>query len=184
MSEIDLSSHATTMLAARLHGRKDLRVEQVTHDHPGREKLLRQCNGICGSDLHSYQDGRIGDTPIQGPLVLGHEFSALVEEAGTESLDGNFSSLCNRECEWLSTRPNPADGASCANRASNLCRRLHFCGNYPDGGESLPMDDMPLIRVFPVAASVDDDQAALLEPLGVAMHAVDLAKSEWARALR
>jgi L-iditol 2-dehydrogenase len=64
----------TTMLAARLHGPREVRVEQVPHPGPpgSGEVLLRsQFNRICGSDLHSYQDARIGDTPIQGSTCAG-----------------------------------------------------------------------------------------------------------------
>src|SRR6476620_1406907 len=96
MSVVESSSRPTSMLAALLHGPRDLRVEPVPYPGPPRpgEVLLRvSATGICGSDLHSYQDARIGDTPIQGPLVLGHEFSARVEAVGTEALDGNCEPL-------------------------------------------------------------------------------------------
>jgi len=179
MSVIDPSSHPTTMLAARLHGRSDLRVEQVPPPGPPGpgEVLLRvSVTGICGSDLHSYQDGRIGVTPIKGPLVLGHEFSARVQEVGTESLDGNFEPLQ----PGMRVAVDPAQPCGrcdlCEQGHPNLCRRLHFCGNYPDGGSLCQWMHMPAHSCFPVPAEVDDDQAALLEPLGVAMHAVDLAK--------
>ena len=73
------------MLAARLHGPADLRVERVPHPGPPgpRQVLLRvKVTGICGSDLHSYQDARIGDTKIETPLVLGHEFAGAVVIGG------------------------------------------------------------------------------------------------------
>jgi len=84
------------MLAARLHGSKDLRVEKVPHPGPpGRgEVLLRvTATGICGSDLHSYQDGCIGDSVVKSPLILGHEFAGVVEAVGPDSVDGNFEPL-------------------------------------------------------------------------------------------
>ena len=74
-----LKNHPETMLAARLHGPGDLRVDRVAHPGaPGRgDVLLRvQATGICGSDLHSFADGRIGSTSVEGPLTLGHEFQA------------------------------------------------------------------------------------------------------------
>ena len=47
--------------------------------------------GICGSDLHTYQDARIGDTLIESPLTLGHEFAGIVAEIGPGTiLDGEF----------------------------------------------------------------------------------------------
>ena len=179
MSAVDSSSHPTSMLAARLHGPRDMRVEQVPHPGPPGpgEVLLRvSVTGICGSDLHSYQDARIGDTPIGGPLVLGHEFSARVEAVGAESLDGNFEPL--RPGMRVAVDPAQPCGRCdlCEQGHPNLCRRLHFCGNYPDGGSLCEWMHMPAHSCFPVPDSVDDAQGALLEPLGVAIHAVDLAK--------
>ena len=167
-----------TMLAARLHGPADLRVEPVPPPRPpgpGQALLRVKLTGVCGSDLHSYQDARIGDTPIQGPLVLGHEFSARVEAVGPDSLDGNFNPLET----GMRVAVDPAQPCGrcdlCEQGHPNLCRRLHFCGNYPDEGSLCEWMHMPAHSCFPVPDSVDDVQAALLEPLGVALHAVDLA---------
>ncbi|MCB1128400.1 MAG: zinc-binding dehydrogenase, partial [Verrucomicrobiae bacterium] len=64
----------------------------------------------------------------------------------------------------------------CEQGHPNLCRRLHFCGNYPDGGSFCEWMHMPARSCFALPNSLDDEQGALLEPLGVAVHAVDLAK--------
>src|SRR5512136_80102 len=90
------NSRPGDMLAARLHGPADLRVERVPHPGaPGSGQVLLRVSvtGLCGSDLHSYQDARIGDTPIEAPLVLGHEFSGMVEEVGVDSENGEFEPL-------------------------------------------------------------------------------------------
>src|SRR5436190_19519177 len=84
------------MLAARLHGPSDLRVETLSHPGPPGpgEVLVRvKATGICGSDLHSYLDARIGDTKIEQPLILGHEFAGVIEEVGSRSFDGHFEPL-------------------------------------------------------------------------------------------
>lgn len=166
------------MLAAQLHGPSDLRIERVPHPGPpGRgEVLLRvKVTGVCGSDLHSYLDARIGDTPIQAPLVLGHEFSGVVEAVGPGSLDGHFETLK----PGARVAVDPAQPCRrcelCEKGHPNLCRRLHFCGNYPDGGSLCEWMHMPARSCFPVPKTIDDLEAALLEPLGVAVHAVDLA---------
>jgi L-iditol 2-dehydrogenase len=172
-------SFAINMLAARLHGPKDLRIEEISHPGPPRpgEALLRvRTTGICGSDLHSYHDARIGDTPIGGPLILGHEFSAVVAAAGSEAMDG----LDERLVPGQRVAVDPAQPCGrcelCEKGHPNLCRRLHFCGNYPDGGSLCEWMHMPSRSCFPVPESINDTQAALLEPLGVAIHAVDLAR--------
>jgi L-iditol 2-dehydrogenase len=167
------------MLAARLHGPADLRVERVPHPGPpGRgQALLRvRVTGVCGSDLHSYADARIGDTPIEAPLILGHEFSAVVEAVGPDSFDGNFRPL--QPGGRVAVDPaQPCHACEpCAHGHPNLCCNLAFCGNYPYGGSFCEWLHMPARSCFPVSRRMDDESAALLEPLGVALHAVDFAR--------
>lgn len=167
------------MLAVRLHGPRDLRVERVPHPGPPGpgEVLLRvRCTGICGSDLHSYTDARIGDTPIAGPLVLGHEFCAVVEAVGPDARDGSFQPL-ERGTRVAVDPAQPCGRCElCEKGHPNLCLRLAFCGNYPHGGSFCEWLRMPARSCFPVPDALSDAEAALLEPLGVAIHAVDLAK--------
>ncbi|MCW5555735.1 MAG: alcohol dehydrogenase catalytic domain-containing protein [Verrucomicrobiae bacterium] len=167
------------MLAARLHGPRDLRVERVPHPGaPGRGQVLLRvkATGICGSDLHSYLDARIGDTAIGGPLTLGHEFSALVEAVGPGSVDGHFQPL--KPGTRVAVDPAQPCGhcESCEKGHPNLCCHLAFCGNYPYGGSLCEWMHMPARSCFPVPRKIDQEVAALLEPLGVAIHAVDFAR--------
>jgi len=183
------------MLAARLHGPEDLRVEELPHPGPpgpGDVLLRVKAVGICGSDLHTYRHAAIGDIRLEGPTILGHEFAGVVEQvgpggekgtgtSGTRSqspfpLDGNFQVLepgtrvaidpaqpCGR-CE-LCERGHP-----------NLCLSLRFCGLWPDQGAMCEWIHVPASSCFPVPPEIDDAAAVMLEPLGVAIHTVDLAK--------
>ena len=167
------------MLAARLHGPKDLRIERVPHPgKPGRgQALLRVlCTGICGSDLHSYLDARIGDRPIAGPLILGHEFSAVVEAVGPEAMDGSHQPL--KPATRVAVDPaQPCHHCElCEHGHPNLCCNLAFCGNFPYGGSFCEWMLMPAHSCFPMPKVINDESAALLEPLGVALHAVDFSK--------
>jgi len=166
------------MSAARLHGPSDLRVERVPHPGPpgpGQVLLRIKVTGICGSDLHSYVDARIGDTKVNAPLILGHEFSGVIEAVGPDSRDGHFEPLTAGT--RVAVDPAQPCGACemCEQGHPNLCRRLHFCGNFPDGGSLCQWMHMPARSCFPVPESLNDTAAALLEPLGVAIHVVDLA---------
>ncbi len=174
-----MMNHNRSMLAARLHGPHDLRVEQVPHPGPpgpGQVLLRVTAVGICGSDLHTYQDARIGDTALQSPLILGHEFAGVVEAVGPDALDGTFRPLC----PGTRVAVDPAQPCHrcemCEKGHPNLCWRLHFCGLYPDHGSLCQWMHVPAGTCFPVPDIVDDASAALLEPLGVALHAVDLAR--------
>jgi L-iditol 2-dehydrogenase len=175
----DPDAGRTSMLAARLHGPRDLRVERVPSPgppSPGQVLLRVKTTGICGSDLHSYQDARIGDTPIEGPFVIGHEFSAVVEAAGPGAADGWHQPLT----AGTRVAVDPAQPCGrcelCDQGHPNLCLRLHFCGNYPDGGSLCEWLHMPARSCYPIPDAIDDTHGALIEPLGVAVHAVDLAR--------
>jgi L-iditol 2-dehydrogenase len=167
------------MPAARLHGPCDVRIDGVPHPGPpppGNVLLRVEVVGICGSDLHTYRHARIGDTQLAGPLIMGHEFAGVVEAVGADCLDGHGRPLqpsarvavdpaqpCER-CEW------------CRRGDANLCPNMAFCGLWPHQGAMRPFLHVPASTCFPVPESMDATTAMLLEPLGVAIHALDLAK--------
>jgi hypothetical protein len=66
--------------AAVLYGPQDLRIEERPVPAPGRREVLVEIRavGVCGSDVHYFEDGRIGSFVVEGPLVLGHEASGVV----------------------------------------------------------------------------------------------------------
>jgi L-iditol 2-dehydrogenase len=167
-----------SMWAARLHGPRDIRIEKVAAPSaagPGHALVKVEATGICGSDLHTYLDAQIGDIQLQSPLVLGHEFAGSVVEVGPDAIGGNNDRLeagqrvavdpatpCHR-CEF------------CERGHPNLCRRLHFCGLWPDDGSLREYIVVPARTCIPLPAGLTCEEGALLEPLGVAIHAVNLA---------
>ena len=169
------------MLAARLYGPRDLRIDHipVLHAPQTGEVIIKvKAVGICGSDLHAYQDARIGDTVIAEPLVIGHEFSGIVETIGPEALDG----LGNPLQPGTRVAVDPAQPcfrcSMCERGHPNLCRRLHFCGVFPDPGSLTEYVHLPARSCFPLPNVLDAEEGALLEPLGVALHAVDLVNAK------
>ena len=131
---------------------RDLRVDRVPPGSPGPGQALLRVTavGICGSDLHSYQDARIGDTMLNAPLTLGHEFAGVVEEIGPgEALDGEFQPL--QAGARVAVDPAQPCGRCemCEQGHPNLCRRLHFCGLYPDEGSLSHWILVPAHTCFP-----------------------------------
>jgi L-iditol 2-dehydrogenase len=167
-----------TMLAARLYGPRDMRIEEMSR--PGRpgagQALLRVgAVGICGSDLHVYTTGRIGDLLLGGPLILGHEFGGFIEEVGPEARDGNGQPL--RPGTPVAVDPAEPCGhcRQCAEGHPNLCPTQSFRGLYPRDGA---MCQRTLVRAdacFPVPPGTDMAEVTLMETMGVALHTVDLA---------
>jgi L-iditol 2-dehydrogenase len=149
----------------RLHGARDVRVHQEPDPVPGPgEELVRMTAvGLCGSDLHWYEDGGIGEDVVVEPLVLGHEMGGVIA-AGP------------REGERVVVEPaNPCGSCDvCRAGNANLCPGVRFCGHAPTNGGLRTLMTWPQRLLLPIPDSVHGDDVALLEPLGVALHAIDL----------
>jgi L-iditol 2-dehydrogenase len=153
------------MRVARLHGAGDLRVSDEPAPEPAAgESLVRvESVGICGSDLHWFEEGGIGDSRLDAPLVVGHEFAGVVE-AGP--LTGQRVAVDPAIPCW-SCEP-------CRDGHPNLCPRVRFAGHGDCDGGLQQYLSWPTERLFPLPDELDGEAGALLEPLGIAVHAVDL----------
>ncbi len=149
------------MKSVRLHAPGDLRI----HDEPvpvagEGEKLIRvKAVGICGSDLHWFSEGAIGDAKLDQPLVLGHEFAGETADGQRVAIDPAIS--CGH-CEF------------CIQGHPNLCSNLLFAGHGGTDGALREYMTWPEKCLFPIPDSLTEADGAMLEPLGVAIHAVDL----------
>jgi len=155
----------TRNLTARFHAAHDLRLADESMPVPARgESLVRvTAVGLCGSDLHWYERGGIGDAQITRPIVGGHEMAGVVVDG---PLDGVRVAVdpaipCLR-CD-LCMRGHP-----------NLCRALVFAGHSTRDGGLQRYLAWPTDRLYPLPEALTDADGAMLEPLGVAVHAVDL----------
>ena len=153
------------MLALRLHPDRQLRLheEAVPVPGPGQALLRVSAVGLCGSDRHWMVDGGIGDAVLRTPLVLGHEFAALVESGP----------LAGRR---VAVDPADACGACarCRSGQSNLCQQIRFAGHGTTDGALREWMAWREDCLYPVGDAVSDGEAALIEPLAVAVHAGDL----------
>jgi (R,R)-butanediol dehydrogenase/meso-butanediol dehydrogenase/diacetyl reductase len=168
------------MKAVPYYGKEDLRVEDIPEMEMRADaiKIAPKFVGLCGSDLHLYYDGGEGNGgnsattphPLSGetlPVTFGHEFSGVVEEIGADvTTDIKVG-------DSVVVEPLMVCGECPACKAGdyNICEKMGFIGINGRGGgmsEHLvveprwvhPVGDLPL------------DQAALIEPLSVAYHAV------------
>lgn len=150
------------MKALRLHSPGDLRLHEEPIPVPGEgEKLLRvTAVGICGSDLHWFNEAGIGDSRLDRPLILGHEFTALTENGQRVAVDPSIP--CGT-CEY------------CLRGDPNLCESLLFAGHANQDGALCQSLAWPERCLHPLPDAISDSQGVLLEPLGIAIHAVDLA---------
>lgn len=163
---------SNTMLTSRLYGIRDLRLERAPVPAPGPgEVLLKIASvGTCGSDVHYYVEGRIGDAVVKEPITMGHEFSAWIAGLGEGVAGLEIGQLCAVE-------PAVACGhcEMCEQGHPNLCPTVRFCGTPPINGVFAAYAVMPAANCFPLPEGFSADEGALLEPLGVAIHTLDLA---------
>jgi L-iditol 2-dehydrogenase len=153
------------MLAARLHGTGDLRVghEAVPAPGPGSSLVRVSAVGICGSDLHWWDEAGIGDAVLERPLVLGHEGAGVVEDGP-------------RRGERVAIDPAiPCEACRyCLAGHRNLCTAIVFAGHGEQDGLMREFVAWPSSRLHQLPDELSDAEGALLEPLGVAIHALDL----------
>lgn len=156
------------MRASVLHGVEDVRLEEREVPRPGpREVLVRVASvGVCGSDVHYYRHGRIGDFVVREPMVLGHEASGEVVAAGSDAA----SDLVGRRVSIEPGVPCLSCGL-CLSGHYNLCPEVRFFATPPVDGAFCEYVTIDERFAHPVPDSVDDDAAALLEPLSVGVWA-------------
>jgi L-iditol 2-dehydrogenase len=174
------------MKAVKLYGARDFRVDEVPDPPaPGPGEVLIRVGsvGVCGSDLHTYEDGRIGDTLVQAPLVLGHEFAGTVVAVGPDAYDGCHAPLRTGQRVAVDPAIPCLHCDKCESGHPNLCRNLKFMGLWPDDGALQEHLICPAHCCFPIPDAFSFEVGALLEPLGVAIHAVDLGKIKLARSV-
>ena len=150
------------MKVLRLHAIHDLRLSDEPMPVPGDKDVLVKITdvGICGSDAHWYTEGGIGPSRLVGPLVLGHEFSAVIasgDKAGQRvAVD---PALPCGECEF------------CQQGNPNLCPSVRFAGTDTVDGSFQEYMLWPAKNLFALPENMSSVDGALLEPLGVAIHA-------------
>ncbi len=155
------------MQVARLHGPGDIRVADEPIPEPvAGEALVRvTAVGICGSDLHWFEESAIGDAALMRPLVLGHEAAGVIESgprAGQRvAIDPNLP--CGR-CD------------TCTRGLQHLCPDVRFLGHSVTDGAMRERLAWPEHNLVPLPDAVSDVAGAMLEPIGVAIHALRLAR--------
>jgi L-iditol 2-dehydrogenase len=157
-----------TMKVSVLRGQHDVVTEERAVPVPAPDEVLVQVAsvGVCGSDMHYYEHGRIGPHVVKAPLVLGHEASGVVAQVGSEVTSLTVG-------QRVSVEPGvPCRAcAQCLRGRYNLCPDVKFFATPPYDGAFCEFVAMPESFVYAVPDHVSDDAAGLLEPLSVGVWA-------------
>jgi L-iditol 2-dehydrogenase len=161
------------MRAAILHDIKDIRLGEIPTPIPRNGDVLVRVKavGVCGSDLHAYLEGSTTGRVKVTPFVLGHELAGVIAPESEKSAGLAAGTLvavdpavpCGK-CEW------------CERGHTNLCPYVKFLGYAPTNGAMAEFVCVPASSLHVVPPGFAPADAAILETLGVAIHAIDLAK--------
>jgi len=155
-------------LTAILHNIGDIRLEQKDVPEPGPEQVLLKMDsvGICGSDVHYWTHGAIGDFIVRAPMVLGHEAAGIVEKCGS-----NVTSL--KVGDKVAIEPGvPCRLCNfCKTGVYNLCPDMQFCATPPVHGNLARYYVHAADFCYKLPPSVSLEEGALMEPLAVGVHA-------------
>jgi L-iditol 2-dehydrogenase len=160
------------MLVAELIGQREFRLSEQNIEPPGAGEVQVRVGavGICGSDVHSYAEGAIGDTPCVYPMVLGHEPAGTVVHVG-EGVSG-----------W-----SPGDRAAlepaiycyhcefCRAGHHNICANIRFLSNPGHPGFFREFVNLPVSNLMALPPEISLEMATIVEPLAVAMHSLKFA---------
>jgi L-iditol 2-dehydrogenase len=158
---------------AELYNQRSFRMIEgpVAAPGPGEIQVRVRHVGICGSDLHYYQDGMIGDVKILYPVVLGHEPVGEIVAAGegVTGVSAGAKALLEPavycyHCEF------------CRSGRHNVCEHIRFFSTPPDAGFFRDYVNVPAHNVLPLPSGLDEKTATLFEPLAVVLHSLELAQ--------
>ncbi len=164
------------MRALVIHGVHDLRIDERAEPAPGRGEVevAISVGGICGSDLHYFHDGGVGDFKLREPMTLGHEVVGRVARIGA-----GVSGL--REGDRVAVHPARPCGVCehCRSGRANICTDVLFLGSagrfpHVQGGFSEKLV-VSAAQIVPIPDHLSFELAVFAEPLAVGIHAAHRA---------
>ncbi|WP_309105115.1 NAD(P)-dependent alcohol dehydrogenase [Microbacterium sp.] len=158
----------STMTASVLRGIKDVVLEKRPVPVPAADEVLIKVLsvGVCGSDVHYYAHGRIGDYVVESPLILGHELSGMIVAVGDDVDPARIGRRVAVEPQRPCRRCD-----YCRSGAYNLCPDMEFYATPPIDGAFCEYVVIQDDFAYDVPDEISDHAAALMEPLSVGIAA-------------
>ena len=159
------------MKSAVFYGKHDLRVEEHEMPKVGPKDVLIQVKacGVCGTDVHIYE-GDKGAAEVTPPTILGHEFSGVIAEVGSEVTNYKAG---DRVC----IDPNCYCGACepCRNGVVHYCEHMIGYGTTVNGGfaEYCAVNER---QVYKLGDNTSFEQGAMTEPVACCLHGMDMCE--------
>lgn len=154
--------------AAVLYAPHDIRLEERAQPQPGPKEVLVEMKavGVCGSDVHYYEHGRIGSFIVNQPLILGHESAGVIVAVGEGVDQGRIG-------QRVTIEPGVPDRVchECRRGNYNLCPNVRFFGTPPIDGAFTNYVTIPEDFAYALPDNMSFEEGALIEPLSVGLWA-------------
>ena len=159
--------------AAVLYAPHDVRMEERPMPQAGPKDVLVEVKavGVCGSDVHYYEHGRIGPYIVRQPLILGHESAGVIVAVGTDVPQSRIG-------ERVAIEPGIPDGTceQCRTGHYNLCQNVRFFGTPPIDGAFANYVTVPTQFAYTLPDNMSHEEGAIIEPLSVGLWACRKAR--------
>src|SRR5579884_668880 len=161
------------MQVAELYQRHSFRLidaPDIPDPGPGEVQCRVAAVGICGSDVHNFSEGGVGDTPCLYPMVLGHEPAGSITKVGTGVTGWSPGdpailepALYCYHCEY------------CLTGHHNVCANVRFLSTVGEPGFFRDLVNLPAGNLLPLPPNLSPIEATIVEPLAVVLHSLKLA---------
>lgn len=159
--------------AAVLYAPHDVRMEERPMPQAGPKDVLVEVKavGVCGSDVHYYEHGRIGPYIVRQPLILGHESAGVIVAVGADVPQSRIG-------ERVAIEPGIPDGTceQCRTGHYNLCQNVRFFGTPPIDGAFANYVTVPTQFAYTLPDNMSNEEGAMIEPLSVGLWACRKAR--------
>lgn len=161
------------MRIAELTGPHSFRLTEGTigEPAPGEVQVRVEAVGVCGSDLHNFCEGSVGDTPSRFPMVLGHEPAGVVLKTGPGVSGWQPGDRAVLEpaiycyhCEF------------CRSGHHNVCENLRFLSQPGDPGYFRDFVNLPAHNLLPLPEGLSFAEGTVFEPLAIVLHSMKFAQ--------
>ena len=157
------------MRSAVFYGKHDLRVEDQAIPTTGPQDVLIQVKacGVCGTDVHIYE-GDPGAASVTPPTILGHEFSGVITEVGSEVSAYQVGDRVCIDPNWYC-----GNCPACKNGVAHYCENMLSYGVTLNGGfaEYCAVNQR---QVYKLGANTSFEQGAMVEPVACCLHGLDM----------
>jgi L-iditol 2-dehydrogenase len=158
------------MKTLRLYDRYKMHLcdEPLPTPGPDEDLLKVRAVGICGSDILWYSTAGIGGVQLHQPIIPGHEFMGVTSDGTRVAVEPAIPCM---KCEY------------CLRGDPNLCPSVKFSGHEDLDGSLREYMNWPRANLFPIPDTISDGEGAMLEPLGVAIHTLNLSHIKFGQSV-